>query len=514
MRAAATPAAAQCAPSLWHSPRRMEAPVRKPQARRSNRLRGLAGPALVASAARARLRKRPRASRQCGEQEASWHAPYAAPVKLAQGRSTQRFAVGDARAKEHLQKEGYVVLADVLAPNEVEEATDRFWSYLTASSAGAVQRESPLTWQSHLWPGQDYNGLINSGGIGQSDFMWYVRSKPKVVAAFADVWDVDKEDLIVSFDGCCAFRPPSIDPRWRTRAGWFHTDQNGRTTGSDFVCAQGLVALTDGDEATGGLAVLPGSHRSHEAIFQRYPLERENDFFILPRSDELLSEAHHLKPHIVKVKAGDLVLWDSRLIHCNVPAFHRFDEMPLDVALEDRGLQAAKKALLLELTSVADAAWMWALHEATFDEMLVSWGLSSASLRDAVSRQCAAWAKQLSEELYSDAAPRLSRLVAYVCATPRGSTPEGLLRLRQAAVLLGATTSHWPDRCAITDAPVHRAGLVDFGSLDPLAFRLIGCAASSREEALAELTDVLRNLQGRAEPEQAQRLSALADQLC
>ncbi|CAE6970015.1 Kcnh2, partial [Symbiodinium sp. KB8] len=273
---------------------------------------------------------------------------------------------------EHLQKEGYVVLADVLAPNEVEEATDRFWSYLSASSAGAVQRESPLTWQSHLWPGQDYNGLINSGGIGQSDFMWYVRSNPKVIAAFADVWDVDKEDLIVSFDGCCAFRPPSIDPRWRTRAGWFHTDQNGRTTGSDFVCAQGLVALTDGDEATGGLAVLPGTHRSHEAIFQRYPLERENDFFILPRSDELLSEAHHSKPHIVKVKAGDLVLWDSRLIHCNVPAFHRFDEMPLDAALEDRGLRAAKKALLPEA------------HE-TFvlvcEKRLVGWEHSSATAR-------------------------------------------------------------------------------------------------------------------------------------
>ncbi|OLQ08975.1 hypothetical protein AK812_SmicGene7480 [Symbiodinium microadriaticum] len=117
------------------------------------------------------------------------------------------------------------------------------------------------------------------------------------------------------------------------------------------------------------------------------------------------------------------------------------------------------------------------------------------------------------QELYSDSTPRLSRLVAYVCATPRGSTPEGLLRLRQAAVLLGATTSHWPDRCAITDAPVSRAGLVEFSSLDPLAFRLIGCAASSREEALAELTDVLRSLQGRAQPEQAERLSALADEL-
>ena len=45
------------------------------------------------------------------------------------------------------------------------------------------------------------------------DFMWYIRSKPKVVSAFARVWGTEKEDLIVSFDGCCAFRPPSVDHR-------------------------------------------------------------------------------------------------------------------------------------------------------------------------------------------------------------------------------------------------------------------------------------------------------------
>ena len=31
-----------------------------------------------------------------------------------------------------------------------------------------------------------------------------------------------------------------------------------------------------------------------------------------------------------------------------------------------------------------------ALHEATFDEMLTSWGLSDPTLRDAVAKQCAA----------------------------------------------------------------------------------------------------------------------------
>jgi hypothetical protein len=36
-----------------------------------------------------------------------------------------------------------------------------------------------------------------------------------------------------------------------------------------------------------------------------------------------------------------MVLWDSRLLHCNVPGFHPFDEMDLQTALADVGLQEA-----------------------------------------------------------------------------------------------------------------------------------------------------------------------------
>ena len=36
-----------------------------------------------------------------------------------------------------------------------------------------------------------------------------------------------------------------------------------------------------------------------------------------------------------------MVLWDSRLLHCNIPGFHPFDEMDLQTALADVGLQEA-----------------------------------------------------------------------------------------------------------------------------------------------------------------------------
>ena len=40
-----------------------------------------------------------------------------------------------------------------------------------------------------------------------------------------------------------------MDERWRTRGGWLHTDQNGRSTGSDFACAQSLVSITESNES-------------------------------------------------------------------------------------------------------------------------------------------------------------------------------------------------------------------------------------------------------------------------
>ena len=100
---------------------------------------------------------------------------------------------------------------------------------------------------------------------------------------------------------------------------------------------------------------------------------KENDFFVVPRSDELLAAESSTKPELVELSAGDswqhamalvrqlsvtktcscfqvlydrefhkdMVLWDSRLLHCNVPGIHPYDEMDLHTALEDAGLQDA-----------------------------------------------------------------------------------------------------------------------------------------------------------------------------
>merc|ERR1711862_112761 len=80
---------------------------------------------------------------------------------------------------------------------------------------------------------------------------------------------------------------------------------------------QGFVALTDHDATTGGLHVIPGSHHRHSDWVT--PANGHGDFVKIDKRGlgrELLTLPHRL----VTCKAGDLVLWDSRCVHCNTPA--------------------------------------------------------------------------------------------------------------------------------------------------------------------------------------------------
>jgi hypothetical protein len=78
---------------------------------------------------------------------------------------------------------------------------------------------------------------------------------------------------------------------------------------------QGLVTLYDVDARTGGFCVIPGSHLHHDALLDAAKAGDRN-FVPVPRDFPVLSEAQ-----VIPVcKAGDMVLWDSRSIHCNTPA--------------------------------------------------------------------------------------------------------------------------------------------------------------------------------------------------
>ena len=83
------------------------------------------------------------------------------------------------------------------------------------------------------------------------------------------------QELVCSFDGASAFRPPSICPRWRTLSSWWHLDQNkfGRMQRDGRAAVQGFVSLTDQSLTTGAFASLPGTHRRFDELCARYAAE-------------------------------------------------------------------------------------------------------------------------------------------------------------------------------------------------------------------------------------------------
>mmetsp|Transcript_41786 Transcript_41786/g.99114 ORF Transcript_41786/g.99114 Transcript_41786/m.99114 type:complete len:331 (-) Transcript_41786:231-1223(-) len=227
-----------------------------------------------------------------------------------------RFKNLDAEAKSYLESEGYVVIS-VLDENEVQEARLLFWDFWEQLDHH-VSRSDPMSWGRLDDFIHKDTGIINSYGIGQSRLLWYLRGLPAVRAVFQELWETD--DIITSFDGAGLFRPWNIDPAWKTNGGWFHVDQSPRRKGR--ACVQGLVTLYDQDTSTGGLVVVPGSHRHHQALCRSTATGvvlgfAGTDFIPVP-SRSFASRG--LRPRLVDCRAGDIVLWDSRTVHCNCPA--------------------------------------------------------------------------------------------------------------------------------------------------------------------------------------------------
>ncbi len=231
-----------------------------------------------------------------------------------------RLAAGSDESIDHLESEGFVVIADALSPEQTTRALDLTWDYLEALGTG-IDRADPMTWGDDRWPVAVHGGIIPSQGIGHCAAQWFIRSAPAVKRAFAAIWEDD--DLLVSFDGMALWRPTAVNPDWQTNRGgsWLHIDQHpiGRP---GFHCVQGLVSLLPTSPATGGNVLIPGSHRLFDSIPDRYEarlarIDPTIDHFRYPADDPQLLSTPPIMPHL---EAGDLLLWDSRTVHCSSPA--------------------------------------------------------------------------------------------------------------------------------------------------------------------------------------------------
>ncbi|HEX2590691.1 MAG TPA: phytanoyl-CoA dioxygenase family protein [Rhizomicrobium sp.] len=239
-----------------------------------------------------------------------------------------RFAPGSAEGIAYLDEHGYVVIANVLSANESRQALGLTWDYLEQLGTG-VDRNDVTTWHDDRWPTAVHGGILPGHGIGHSAAQWFIRSAPNLKKSFAAIWDTD--ELLVSFDGMALWRPWAIEPSWKTNRGgsWLHIDQHPITRPGK-QCVQGLVNLLPISPKTGGNVLIPGSHKKFASIPDVYPqrlgkVPLSVDHFRFPSDDPMLTGTPPIMCHM---EAGDLLLWDSRTIHCSSAALETPDAKP------------------------------------------------------------------------------------------------------------------------------------------------------------------------------------------
>ena len=212
---------------------------------------------------------------------------------------------------------------------------------------------------------------------------------------FSKLWKVEPTELLTSFDGLGIFRPWYSDVSgkyWKTGKGWWHIDQNVQRI-PQRVTVQALVTLYDQNEYTGSTCLIPDSHKLVKKKLTH--LHKDDGHFVRvnPRHYNTFKKMDKI---LVCCKKGDMVMWDSRTIHCSSPALMNKQEMI------QKHVERKYDDLSGEYDDITD-----------------------------------------NNELNYIKAPLL-RAVCMVCMTPRDKATGRVLSKRVEAYINGYTLSHWP----------------------------------------------------------------------
>ncbi|CAF0874210.1 unnamed protein product [Rotaria sordida] len=251
-----------------------------------------------------------------------------AGIKVDYRTKSPRFSCQDpetlADGLRHLERHGYTIISDVLDEIEINTAKNLIWQHLEGlKSPYKIKRGQIHTW--NIWPGRHEAGIVEDFGSGNSQAQWFIRSVPAIKDIFAEIWLT--RNLLCSMDGIGLFRPWHLNPQiqqrdienktnpWKTIGANWHVDQSP-VTKPNRVCVQGIINLLPADETTGGLMVIPGSHNRFHELLSIWKKTGNNSK--IPLYHEILQEGYGL---LIHAQPGDLLLWDSRTVHCNTPSF-------------------------------------------------------------------------------------------------------------------------------------------------------------------------------------------------
>ena len=280
---------------------------------------------------------------------ATWEPP---ALPLDDNGFVQAFGVDEGDAiKGFFERYGLVAVRGAIDAEACARSLDEMWAGLETNFQG-LRRDDPSTYES--WPSLSKLGIL--GNTFLLSPQWCTnRQSPRVHRAFATLFGTER--LVVNVGRASAMRPtrsvpagsrdggaaPALvdRPEWKTKAGgeWLHWDMNPFTgAASSFswrvrrpleargygrLRVQGLLALSECGPDDGGFFCVPGSHaivrgwahRNAGAMSDASVMSAESSIqLLLPKGDPLKAQGAK-----VPVRAGDLLVWDARLAHCNFP---------------------------------------------------------------------------------------------------------------------------------------------------------------------------------------------------
>lgn len=284
------------------------------------------------------------------------HSAYPAKVERTALRDpehpefTVSFRLSDGGAEEEARRffdtHGFVVIRDVLSPEECKASQDEIWTQLAENHPG-FSRDSPETWS--LLSSKTY-GLPPTQAIFSSQLLKN-RQHPNLVKAYQLL--LNDERILVSQDRWCAYRPTKTNTDWATRENlhldvqpWsyisgttdiehlkyeslvdFITETNAvaQSTGPH---VQGVLNLSDNRDEDGGTQLVPGFHRSFTKWFDLLgDIEdnrnegARNRNWVIPRRQGGGSykfspeDPIHSLSHRIALRAGSLLVWNQEVVH-------------------------------------------------------------------------------------------------------------------------------------------------------------------------------------------------------
>lgn len=211
--------------------------------------------------------------------------------------------------RAELKENGFAVLKGVIPHDRAVQYQIKAYEWLK-SFPGDLHLSDPTTLVASNLPLTNKVRLYHSYCVAHEKSMCDARMEPGLLDAFSKLW-VTKE-LLVSFD-CLNISLPRRSDQVR-RAPWKHIDQSPSMRGVH--CVQGIIDLSPSAPEDGGLVVFPGSHKLHDEFFDTHPRPPSSRNVYLFTPDELTwFKQRGLSAHKICVEVGDLILWDSRVIH-------------------------------------------------------------------------------------------------------------------------------------------------------------------------------------------------------